>query len=185
MLLLLNQQTSLFHCSNELYFCPGDILYVAANNRTKTLLCSLEMSLNPQPNKRTIYNILKGFELLSKAVFVSFYNTPGANLLAKEGGLKPRGWYLCIKDFRNILGWKCDNAAPNSWCLVLRGDLKTKQNKTNTEGKNYLKHLKSTILLGCSVWTSAEIKLETPGIFTALHIHRWTGAYHMPESFRS
>lgn len=129
MLLLLNQQTSLFHCSNELYFCPGDILYVAANNRTKTLLCSLEMPLNPQLSKRTIYNILRGFELLPKAVFVSFYNTPGANLLAKEGGLKPRGWYLCIKDFRNILGWKCDNAAPNSWCLVLWGDLKIKQNK--------------------------------------------------------
>lgn len=60
--------------------------------------------------------------LLSKAVFVYFCNTHGANLLAKEGGLKPRGWYLCIKDFRNILGCKFDNAAPNSWHLILLRD---------------------------------------------------------------
>lgn len=62
------------------------------------------MSLNPQSNRNTKYNILKGFVLLSKAVFVYFFNTWGANLFAKEGGLKPKSWYLCIEDFRDILG---------------------------------------------------------------------------------
>lgn len=100
MWLLLHQQISPSHYSCAL-FLPRTECMLAANNRIDTPLCSLKMSLNPQSNRITKYHILKR-PLLSKVVFVYFWNTWAANLFAKKDGLKTQSWDLCIKGFRNF-----------------------------------------------------------------------------------